>query len=162
MLHSIEINGWIFIVIYIILLAISIVRIEKEKDIWGKKLHKKLCQFPITIEYIGRKLVIDRKEEIFKCGYFDCGFGERILKKYTYFINNNPIACITEVKYTLRKHYFTMLNYNYNTSDFKDIVKEAIKEKRRLDKIRIKEPSKDNRTKLYELVSKEDSANGNG
>ncbi len=157
----IEEYWWVYIAIMIIF-GIIIVRDEKENDLLGKKLHKKLWSFPITIEYKGRKLVIDRKREDFKCSYFDCGFDERIPKKYTYFINNNPIACITEIKYTLRKHYFTTLNYHYNTSDFEDIMKEAIKEKRRLDKIRFKEPSKDNRIKLYELVSQEDSANGNG
>ncbi len=161
MLQSIY-YGWECILIYIIFVIIYVVRSEKENDTLGKKLHKEVWQFPITIEYKGRKLVIDRKEEYFKCGYFDCGFDERIPKKYTYFINNNPIACITVIKYTLRKHYFTTLNYHYDTSDFKDIVKEAIKEKRRLDKIRFKKPSKDNRIKLYELVSQEDSANGNG
>ncbi len=162
MLQNIIEYYWCGCIVIMIIVGIIIVRDEKENDILGKRLHKELWQFPITIEYKGRKLVIDRKEEYFKCGYFDCGFSERIPKKYTYFINNNPIACITEIKYTLRKHYFTTLNYHYNTSDFKDIVKEAIKEKRRLDKISFKEPSKDNRIKLYELGSQEDSSNGNG
>lgn len=157
---QIIIERWVYVIV-IIFSIIYIVRAEKKNDILGKKLHKKIWTFPIAIEYKGRKLVIDRKEEEFKCSYFDCGFDERTTKKYTYFINNNPIACITEIKYTLRKHYFTTLNYEYNTSDFEDIVKEAIKEKSRLDKIRCKEQSEDNRTKLYELVSQEDSANGN-
>ncbi len=144
-----------YFIILVLLCIVVIVRDIKEDDIWGKKLHKKLWQLPITIEYKGRKLVIDRKEECFKCSYFDYSW-ERIPKKYTYFINDNPIACITEIKYTLRKHYFTTLNYDYNTCDFKYIVKEAIKEKKRLDKIRFKEQyGKDNRTKLYELVSQE-------
>lgn len=134
---------------------------EKENDILGKKLYKKIWDFPIVIEYKGHKLTIDRKEENFKCGYFDCGWDERIPKKYTYFINDNPVACITEIKYTLRKHYFTILNHDYNTSDFKDIVKEAIKEKRRQDKIRFSKSPEDDRKKLYELVSQENSANGN-
>lgn len=138
MLQNIE-NVWVYIAIYAILAIICIVRSEKENDILGKKLHKKLLwQLPITIEYKGRKLVIDRKEECFECSYFDCGWEERKPKKYIYLINDNPIACITEMKYTLRNHYFTTLNYDYNTSDFKDIVKEAIKEKRRQDKIRFK------------------------
>lgn len=162
MLQSIEEYWWIYIIIYAIFGTILIVCGEKENDVLGKKLHKKLWKFPITIEYKGRKLVIDRKEEEFKCSYFNCKWYERIPKKYTYFINDNPVACITEIKYTLRNHYFTTLNYDYNTSDFKDIVKEAIKEKRRLDKMRFKEKSKDDRKKLYELVSQEDSANGNG
>ncbi len=157
---QIIIERWVYVIV-IIFSIIYIVRAEKKNDILGKKLHKKIWTFPITIEYKGRKLVIDRKEEEFKCSYFNCEFDERIAKKYTYFINNNPIACITEIKYTLRKHYFTTLNYEYNTSDFEDIVKEAIKEKSRLDRIRFKETSKDNRKKLYELVSQEDSANGN-
>ena len=113
------------------------------------------------IEYKGRKLTIDRKEENFKCGYFDCGWDERIPEKYTYFINNNPIACITVIKYTLRKHYFTTLNHDYNTSDFKGIVKEAINERKRQDKIRFNiSMENDDRKKLYELVSQEDSVNG--
>ena len=40
-----------------------IVRDEKENDILGKKFHKKMWQLPITIEYKGRELAIDRKEE---------------------------------------------------------------------------------------------------
>lgn len=149
------------IVIYVILIVILMAYIEKEKDIWGKKLHKKLWQLPITIEYKGQKLVIDMKRECFKCSYFDCEWEERKPQKYTYFINDNPVACITEIKYTLRKHYFTTFNDVYNTSDFKGIVKEVIREKRRQDKIRFKEKTNDNRKKLYELVSQEDSVNGN-
>lgn len=145
----------------IIFCIIVIVRDEKENDNLGKKLHKKLWRLPITIEYKGRKLTIDMKKECFKCGYFDCRWNERIPKKYTFFINDNPVACITEIKYTLRKHYFTTLNHNYNTSDFKDVVKEAIKEKKRQDKIRFSKSPEDDRKKLYELVSQEDSANGN-
>ena len=134
---------------------------EKENDILGKKLYKRIWNFPIVIEYKGRKLTIDRKEENFKCGYFDCGWDERIPEKYTYFINNNPIACITVIKYTLRKHYFTTLNHDYNTSDFKGIVKEAINERKRQDKIRFNiSMENDDRKKLYELVSQEDSVNG--
>lgn len=159
MLQNVEDYLWVYIVIYVISVIILTVNVEKENDIWGKKLHMKLWQFPIIIEYKGRKLTIDRKEEEFKCSYFNCRWEERKPKKYTYFINDNPVACITEIKYTLRNHYFTTLNDNYNTSDFKDIVKEAIKEKRRQDKIRFKELSKDDRAKLYELVSQGDSAN---
>ena len=126
-----------------------------------QKLYKRIWNFPIVIEYKGRKLTIDRKEENFKCGYFDCGWDERIPEKYTYFINNNPIACITVIKYTLRKHYFTTLNHDYNTSDFKGIVKEAINERKRQDKIRFNiSMENDDRKKLYELVSQEDSVNG--
>lgn len=161
MLQNILNCEWSYFIVLILLCIMVIVHDEKENDILGKKLHKKLklWKLPITIEYKGRRLVIDRKEEYFKCSYFDCGFDERKPKKYTYFINGNPIACITETKYTLRNHYFTSLNYNYNTSDFKYIVKEAIKEKKRLDKIRFKEEyGKDNRIKLYELVSQEDSS----
>lgn len=163
MLQNILNCEWSYFIIMIILCIIVIVHDEKENDILGKKFHKKMWQLPITIEYKGRKLTIDRKEECFKCGYFDCGWSERSPKKYTYFINDNPVACITEIKYTLRKHYFTKLNYDYNTSDFKDIVKEAIKEKKRQDKIRFNksmENDNDDRKKLYELVSQEDSANG--
>lgn len=160
MLQNILNYKWTYFIMLILFCIIVIVLCEKENDILGKKLHKKLWQLPITIEYKGRKLVINRKEECFKCSYINCKWDERIPKKYTYFINDNPVACITEIKYTLRNHYFTMLNYDYNTSDFKDIVKEAIKEKRRQDKIRFKESSKDDRTRLYELVSQEDSANG--
>ena len=69
--------------------------------------------------------------------------------------------CITEIKYTLCKHYFTTLNHDYNTSDFKDIVKEAIKEEKRQDNIRLKEQLKNDKVKLYELGSQEDSTNGN-
>lgn len=162
MLQSIEEYWLVYIIVCIILGAFWIMRGEKETQILGKKLHKKLWQLPITIEYKGRKLTINMKEEYFKCGYFDCRLDERKPKKYTYFINDNPIACITEIKYTLRKHYFTMLNHDYNTSDFKDIVKEAIKEKRRQDKIRFSKSLEDDRKRLYELVSQEDSANGNG
>lgn len=164
MLQNILNCEWLYFIMMIIFCIIVIVRDEKENDTLGKKLHKKLWRLPITIEYKGRKLIIDRKEEYFKCSYLDCGWDERVPKKYTYFINGNPIACITEIKYTLRKHYFTTLNYNYDTSDFKDIVKEAIKEDKRLDKISFKEHLKngDNRVKLYELVSQEESANGNG
>lgn len=163
MLQNIFLNcEWSYFIIIIILCIIVIVRDEKENDILGKKFHKKMWQLPITIEYKGRKLTIDRKEENFKCGYFDCRYDERIPEKYTYFINDNPIACITVIKYTLQKHYFTTLNYEYNVSDFKDIVKEAIKEKKRQDKITFNKNSEDNRKKLYELVSQEDSANGNG
>ena len=111
MLQNILYCEWSYFIIMIIFCIIVIVRDEKENDILGKKLHKKLWRLPITIEYKGRKLTIDRKEENFKCGYFNCGWDERIPKKYTYFINDNPIACITEIKYTLRKHYFTTLNY---------------------------------------------------
>lgn len=163
MLQNIEEYWWVYIIIYVILGTFWIMRCEKENDILGKKFHKKLWRLPITIEYKGRKLIIDRKEEYFKCSYLDCGWDERVPKKYTYFINGNPIACITEIKYTLRKHYFTTLNYNYDTSDFKDIVKEAIKEKKRQDNIRFKEQlNNDNsKVKLYELVNQEDSANGN-
>lgn len=163
MLQNILNCEWSYFIIMIIFCIIVIVRDEKENDILGKKLHKKLWRLPITIEYKGRKLTMDRKEENFKCGYFNCGWDERIPQKYTYFINDNPIACITEIKYTLRKHYFTTLNYNYDTSDFKDIVKEAIKEKKRQDNIRFKEQlNNDNsKVKLYELVNQEDSANGN-
>lgn len=160
MLQNILNYKWTYFIMLILFCIIVIVLCEKENDILGKKLHKKLWQLPITIEYKGRKLVINRKEECFKCSYINCKWDERIPKKYTYFINDNPVACITEIKYTLRNHYFTTLNYDYNTSDFKDIVKEAIKEKRRQDKIRFKESSKDDRTRLYELVSQEDSANG--
>ena len=164
MLQNIEEYWWAYIIIYVIFGTFWILRCEKENDILGKKFHKKLWRLPITIEYKGRKLTIDRKEECFKCSYLNCGWDERTPKKYTYFINGNPVACITEIKYTLRKHYFTTLNYNYDTSDFKDIVKEAIKEDKRLDKISFKEHLKngDNRVKLYELVSQEESANGNG
>lgn len=162
MLQNIEDYGWVFIVIYVISGIICVAYAEKENDIWGKKLHKKLWQLPITIEYKGRKLVIDMKQEYFKCSYFDCGWDEMKPQKYTYFINDNPIACITEIKYTLQKHYFTTLNCDYNTSDFKDIVKEAIRESRRQNKIRFSAKIKDNRKKLYELVNQEDSINGNG
>lgn len=162
MLENILNCEWSYFIMMIIFCIIVIVQGEKENDILGKKLHKKLWQLPITIEYKGRKLTIDMKEEYFKCGYFDCRWDERTPKKYTYFINGNPVACITEIKYTLRKHYFTTLNHNYNVSDFKDIVKEAIKEKKRQDKNRYKESLKDDRKRLYELVSQEDSANGNG
>ena len=143
MIQNIEEYWWVYIIIYVILGTFWIMRCEKENDILGKKFH--------------------RKEEYFKCSYLDCGWDERVPKKYTYFINGNPIACITEIKYTLRKHYFTTLNYNYDTSDFKDIVKEAIKEKKRQDNIRFKEQlNNDNsKVKLYELVNQEDSANGN-
>ncbi len=164
MLQNIEEYWWVYLIIYVIFGTCWIIRGEKENDILGKKFHRKMWELPITIEYKGRKLTIDRKEECFKCGYFDCGWSERSPKKYTYFINDNPVACITEIKYTLRKHYFTKLNYDYNTSDFKDIVKEAIKEKKRQDKIRFNksmENDNDDRKKLYELVSQEDSANGN-
>ena len=160
MLQNVEDYLWVYIVIYVILVIILMVRVEKENDIIGKKLHKKLWRLPITIEYKGRKLVIDRKEECFECSYFDCGWEERKPNKYTYLINDNPIMCITEIKYTLRKHYFTTLNCDYNTSDFKDIVKEAIREKRKQDKIRFSEKTKDDRKKLYELVSQEDLTNG--
>ena len=161
MLQNILNCEWSYFIMMIIFCIIVIVQGEKENDILGKKLHKKLWQFPITIEYKGRKLTIDRKEECFKCSYLNCGWDERTPKKYTYFINDNPVACITEIKYTLRKHYFTTLNYNYDTSDFKDIVKEAVKEKKRQDKIRFSKSLEDDRKKLYELVSQEDSANGN-
>lgn len=153
---------WVYIVIYVILFIIWIVSVEKENDILGKRLYKKIWQLPIVIKYKGRKLTIDRKEEEFKCGYFDCGWDERKPKKYTYFINDNPIVCITAIKYTLRYHYFTTLNYDYNTSDFKDIVGEAIRESRRQNKIRFSAKIKDNRKKLYELVNQGDSINGNG
>lgn len=164
MLQNILNCEWSYFIVMIIFCIIVIVHDEKENDILGKKLHKKLWRIPITIEYKGRKLTIDRKEECFKCSYLNCRYNERVPKKYTYFINGNPIACITEIKYALRKHYFTTLNYNYDMSDFKDIVKEAIKEDKRLDKISFKEHLKngDNRVKLYELVSQEESANGNG
>ncbi len=159
MLQGIEDYWWVYIIIMTIITMVWINHDEKENYIWGKKLHRRLWQFPITIEYKGRKLVIDRKEECFKCSYFDCEWDEIKPRKYTYFINDNPIACITEIKYTLRKHYFTTFNHEYNISDFKDIVKEAIKEKNRLDKIRFKEQyGKDNRTKLYELISQENSS----
>ena len=150
---------WTPIVIIVISCIILTVHSEKENDILGKKLYKRLWKLPIAIEYKGRRLVIDRKEEEFKCSYFDCRWDERKPKKYTYFINDNPIVCITAVKYTLRYHYFTTLNYAYNTSDFKEIVKEAIKERRRQDKIKFNEKSKDDRKKLYELVSQDDSSN---
>lgn len=152
---------WSYFIILIFFCILVIVCDEKENDILGKKFHKKMWQLPITIEYKGRELTIDRKEECFKCGYFDCGWNERSPKKYTYFINDNPVACITEIKYTLCKHYFTTLNHDYNTSDFKDIVKEAIKEEKRQDNIRFKEQLKNDKVKLYELVSQEDSTNGN-
>ena len=163
MLQNILNCEWSYFIVMIIFCIIVIVHDEKENDILGKKLHKKLWRIPITIEYKGRKLTIDRKEEYFKCSYLNCRYNERTPKKYTYFINGNPIACITEIKYTLRKHYFTTLNYAYDTSDFKNIVKEAIKEDKRLDKISFKEHLKngDNRVKLYELVSQEGSENGN-
>ena len=161
MLQNIEEYWWVYIIIYVIFGTFWIMRGEKENDILGKKLYKRIWNFPIVIEYKGRKLTIDRKEENFKCGYFDCGWDERIPEKYTYFINNNPIACITVIKYTLRKHYFTTLNHDYNTSDFKGIVKEAINERKRQDKIRFNiRMEKDDRKKLYELVSQEDSVNG--
>lgn len=163
MLQNIEEYWWVYIIIYVIVGIFWIMRGEKENDILGKKLHKKMWRLPITIEYKGRKLTIDRKEEYFKCCYFDCGWNERSPEKYTYFINDNPIACITVIKYTLRKHYFTTLNHEYNVSNFKDIVKEAIKERKRQDDIIFnKRMENDNRKKLYELVSQEDSANGNG
>ncbi len=162
MLQNILNCEWSYFIVMIIFYIIVIVRDEKENDILGKKLHKKLWRLPITIEYKGRKLTIDMKEEYFKCVYFDCRWGERIPKKYTYFINDNPVACITEIKYAVRKHYFTILNHDYNTSDFKDIVKEAIKEKRRQDKVRFSKSPEDDRKKLYELVNQEESANGNG
>lgn len=164
MLQNILNCEWTYFIMTMIFCIIVIVHDERENDIWGKKLHKKLWEFPITIEYKGRKLTIDRKEECFKCSYLNCGFDERTSKKYTYFINNNPIACITEIKYTIRKHYFTTLNYEYDVSDFKDIVKEAIKERKKQDKISFKEHLKNNnsRVKLYELVNQEESANGNG
>lgn len=152
---------WSYFIILFFFCILVIVCDEKENDILGKKFHKKMWQLPITIEYKGRELTIDRKEECFKCGYFDCGWNERSPKKYTYFINDNPVACITEIKYTLCKHYFTTLNHDYNTSDFKDIVKEAIKEEKRQDNIRFKEQLKNDKVKLYELVSQEDSTNGN-
>ena len=161
MLQNIEEYWWVYIIIYVIFGTFWIMRGEKENDILGKKLYKRIWNFPIVIEYKGRKLTIDRKEENFKCGYFDCGWDERIPEKYTYFINNNPIACITVIKYTLRKHYFTTLNHDYNTSDFKGIVKEAINERKRQDKIRFNmSMENDDRKKLYELVSLEDSVNG--
>lgn len=161
MLQNIEEYWWVYIIIYVIFGTFWIMRGEKENDILGKKLYKRIWNFPIVIEYKGRKLTIDRKEENFKCGYFDCGWDERIPEKYTYFINNNPIACITVIKYTLRKHYFTTLNHDYNTSDFKGIVKEAINERKRQDKIRFNiSMENDDRKKLYELVSQEDSVNG--
>lgn len=160
MLQNIEEYWWVYIIIYIVLGTFLIMRDVKENDILGKKFHKKMWQLPITIEYKGRKLTIDRKEECFKCSYLNCGWDERNPKKYTYFINDNPVACITKIKYTLRKHYFTTLNHEYNVSDFKDIVKEAIKERKRQDKIRLNKSMEDNRKKLYELVSQEDSANG--
>lgn len=161
MLQNIEEYWWVYIIIYVIFGTFWIMRGEKENDISGKKLYKRIWNFPIVIEYKGRKLTIDRKEENFKCGYFDCGWDERIPEKYTYFINNNPIACITVIKYTLRKHYFTTLNHDYNTSDFKGIVKEAINERKRQDKIRFNiSMENDDRKKLYELVSQEDSVNG--
>ena len=161
MLQNIEEYWWVYIIIYVIFGTFWIMRGEKENDILGKKLYKRIWNFPIVIEYKGRKLTIDRKEENFKCGYFDCGWDERIPEKYTYFINNNPIACITVIKYTLRKHYFTTLNHDYNTSDFKVIVKEAINERKRQDKIRFNiSMENDDRKKLYELVSQEDSVNG--
>ena len=161
MLQNIEEYWWVYIIIYVIFGTFWIMRGEKENDILGKKLYKRIWNFPIVIEYKGRKLTIDRKEENFKCGYFDCGWDERIHEKYTYFINNNPIACITVIKYTLRKHYFTTLNHDYNTSDFKGIVKEAINERKRQDKIRFNiSMENDDRKKLYELVSQEDSVNG--
>lgn len=163
MLQNIEEYWWVYIIIYVIVGIFWIMRDEKENDILGKKFHRKMWELPITIEYKGRKLTIDRKEEYFKCGYFDCGWNERSPEKYTYFINDNPIACITVIKYTLRKHYFTTLNHEYNVSNFKDIVKEAIKERKRQDDIIFnKRMENDNRKKLYELVSQEDSANGNG
>ena len=112
MLQNIEEYWWVYIIIYVIFGTFWIMRGEKENDILGKKLYKRIWNFPIVIEYKGRKLTIDRKEENFKCGYFDCGWDERIPEKYTYFINNNPIACITVIKYTLRKHYFTTLNHD--------------------------------------------------
>lgn len=163
MLQNIEEYWWVYIIIYVIFGTFWIMYDEKENDILGKKLHKKLWRLPIIIEYKGRKLIIDRKEECFKCSYLNCGWDERTPKKYTYFINGNPVACITEIKYTLRKHYFTTLNYNYDTSDFKNIVKEVIKEKKRQDNIRFKEQlNNDNsKVKLYELVNQEDSDNGN-
>lgn len=163
MLQNILNCEWSYFIVMIIFCIIVIVHDEKENDILGKKLHKKLWRIPITIEYKGRELTIDRKEEYFKCSYLNCRYNERTPKKYTYFINGNPIACITEIKYTLRKHYFTTLNYAYDTSDFKNIVKEAIKEDKRLDKISFKEHLKngDNRVKLYEIVSQEGSENGN-
>lgn len=161
MLQDILNCEWSYFIALVFLCIMVIVHDEKENDILGKKLHQRLWKLPITIDYKGRKLVIDRKEEYFKCSYFDCEWDERIPKKYTYFINDNPIACITEIKYTMRNHYFTTLNYNYNTSDFKDIVKEAIKESTRQDRIKFKELSKDNRIKLYELISQDDSINGN-
>ena len=161
MLQNIEEYWWVYIIIYVIFGTFWIMRGEKENDILGKKLYKRIWNFPIVIEYKGRKLTIDRKEENFKCGYFDCGWDERIPEKYTYFINNNPIACITVIKYTLRKHYFTTLNHDYNTSDFKGIVKEAINERKRQDKIRFNiSMENDDRKKLYALVSQEDSVNG--
>ena len=161
MLQNIEEYWWVYIIIYVIFGTFWIMRGEKENDILGKKLYKRIWNFPIVIEYKGRKLTIDRKEENFKCGYFDCGWDERIPEKYTYFINNNPIACITVIKYTLRKHYFTTLNHDYNTSDFKGIVKEAINERKRQDKIRFNiSMENDDRKKLYELDSQEDSVNG--
>ena len=161
MLQNIEEYWWVYIIIYVIFGTFWIMRGEKENDILGKKLYKRIWNFPIVIEYKGRKLTIDRKEENFKCGYCDCGWDERIPEKYTYFINNNPIACITVIKYTLRKHYFTTLNHDYNTSDFKGIVKEAINERKRQDKIRFNiSMENDDRKKLYELVSQEDSVNG--
>ncbi len=161
MLQNILNCEWTYFIVLIFLCIIIIVCDEKKNDIWGKKLHKNLWTFPITIEYKGRKLVIDRKEECFKCGYFDCDWNERIPKKYTYFINDNPIACITVIKYTIRNHYFTTLNFDYNTSDFKDIVKEAIKEQKKQDDIRFNELFKKDKMKLYELVSQEESTNGN-
>ena len=114
-----------------------------------------MWELPITIEYKGRKLTIDRKKSVLSV-VISIVDGVKEALKYTYFINDNPVACITEIKYTLRKHYFTKLNYDYNTSDFKDIVKEAIKEKKRQDKIRFNksmENDNDDRKKLYELVS---------
>lgn len=164
MLQNILNCEWSYFIVMIIFCIIVMVHDEKENDILGKKLRKKLWRIPITIEYKGRKLTIDRKEECFKSSYLNCRYNERTPKKYTYFINGNPVACITEIKYTLRKHYFTTLNYAYDTSDFKNIVKEAIKEDKRQDKIWLKEQlNNDNsKVKLYELVSQGDSDNGNG
>lgn len=139
---------------------------EHSEDLYARKLFKKLNYYlPCAIKYKGYDLSIEEKEEEFKCTYFDINdCFNRNQNRMIIFINGNAIACITKTRYNVFYHYRIEYNRKYNHTDFCKIMKMAVK----IGKIKKKEEFEkwnnerngDNK-KLYELVSQEETVNGN-
>ena len=165
---NIYINADVLSVICIAILCMFLLYYqEHSEDLYARKLFKNLRYYlPCTIKYKGHNLSIEEKEEEFKCTYFDINdCFNRNQNRMIIFINGNAIACITKTRYNAFYHYRIEYNRQYDHSDFCKIMKMAIK----IGKIKKKEEFEkwnnerqgDNK-KLYELVSQEKSACGNG